>query len=214
MAGLWELIVAVVAFVGTHFLMSHGLRPTLMRALGGKGFQAVYSLVAIVTLSLAVLAFGRAPREPLLWDGHSAVAWTLASVLTFVAMALLLASFVGNPALPGARVAGLSAIMPKGVYRITRHPMMFAIAIWAVAHVIVAPSPRGLVLMGGMITLAIGGSHLQDLKKDRQHGRDWRAWMRRTSFWPDLSMLGKLGGYWALALLPWLFVTWLRAAGL
>lgn len=206
---LW-LILAMVGFVGTHFILSHPLRAPLVRALGAKGFQAGYSLVAIVIFAVAIIAFGRAPRVPMAWDGHSPVAWALASVLTIVATALFLASFTGNPALPGARVAGLSAVLPKGVYRITRHPMMFAIAIWAVSHIIVAPSPRVFVLMGGLIVLAIGGAHLQDRKKEQLHGRDWRVWMRHTSFWPNPAMLGKLGGYWGAAMLPWLIVTWLH----
>lgn len=178
--------------------------------MGEKGFQGLYSVLAIASLTWAVVVFGRSPRAPLLWDGHQPAAWIVASVLTITATALFAASFDGNPALPGARVAGLSAIMPKGVFLVTRHPMMWAFALWALAHVVVAPSPRVLVLMGGMIALALGGAHLQDRKKDKLNGRDWRAWMRRTPFWPDLRRLPALGGYWAVALLAWLFVTWLH----
>lgn len=206
---LW-LVLGMAAFVGSHFLLSHPLRRPLVRSLGEKGFSAVYSLVAIGTFTLAVLAFGHAMRGPELWDGHAALPWALASLLTYIATALLLASLTGNPALPGARVSGLSAVMPKGVFQVTRHPMMFSFMIWALAHILIAPTARGFVFMGGLIVLALGGSHLQDRKKEKRHGRDWRTWVKRTSFWPDLSKLGKLGSYWIAALLPWLAFTWLH----
>lgn len=206
---LW-LILATSVFVGSHFLLSHPLRAALVKSLGLKVFQALYSLIAIVSLSWTVVAFDAAPREPLLWDGHSILAWIVASVLTFAATALFFASLTGNPALPGARVAGLSAILPRGVYKITRHPMMFAFALWAIAHIAIAPSPRTLVLMAGILVLSLGGAHLQDVKKEKLHGRDWRSWLKRTTFWPDLRKVNELGWYWGLAVLPWLLATWLH----
>lgn len=210
------LVLATVAFVGSHFLLSHPLRSPLVKAVGLKAFQTLYSLVAIVTLVWMVLSFDAVPDGPMFWDGHAAVPWVAASVLTFVAIALLLASFTGNPALPGARIAGLSAILPRGVYKITRHPMMFAFALWAFAHILVAPTPRSFVLTGGILVLALGGAHMQDLKKEKLHGRDWRSWLKRTNYWPDLRKANELGWYWGLAVLPWLFITWLHlpAAGI
>lgn len=201
------LVVALAAFVGTHFLMSHPWRKPMVRSLGEKPFQAVYSLVSIVTLGFAIVAFKRNDPAPMLWNGEAVVPWTLASGLTYVATALFLASLTGNPALPGARIAGLSAILPKGVYRITRHPMMWAFALISVAHILVAPTPRTIALSVAVIVLALGGSHLQDRKKDKLHGRDWRSWLKRTTFWPDVRQAGKLGYYWVIALLPWLLVT-------
>ena len=40
-AGRWLRL----AFVGTHFLMSHPLRSPMVSALGERGFAGVYSLV-------------------------------------------------------------------------------------------------------------------------------------------------------------------------
>lgn len=213
--GIGALVLATVAFVGTHFAMSHPLRRPLVRAMGEKVFMAFYSLVALATLAAVAVTFKRAPVEPLLYDGSAAWAWVVSSLLTYLAMALFLASLTGNPAMPGARVAGLSAVMPRGVYRLTRHPMMAAFAIWAISHVVIMPNAASLVLCGGIFVLAVVGAHLQDRKKDVQFGKDWRAWIKRTPFWPSPARFGKLGWYWGLALFPWLVVTWLHlpAAG-
>jgi uncharacterized membrane protein len=53
---------ALVAFIGTHFLLSHPLRPPLVKALGEKAFSAVYSLVAFGTFYLVFAAFKASPR--------------------------------------------------------------------------------------------------------------------------------------------------------
>ena len=47
---LANLVAACLAFVGTHFAMSHPLRAGMVRALGEKGFQGVYTLVSLATL--------------------------------------------------------------------------------------------------------------------------------------------------------------------
>lgn len=205
-----SLVVAMIAFLAGHFVLSHPLRARLVRAWGLKPFLTVYSLLAIVTLTWVAIAYHSAPQQPLLWDSYAVAPWIGASVLTYLALVLFLASLGGNPALPGARVAGLSAIWPKGVFQITRHPMMMGIALASVAHFLVTPSPRGAVLNGGITLLALGGAHLQDRKKDALHGRDWRAWMKRTPFWPRLQHMHRLRRYWALAVLPWLAFTWLH----
>lgn len=202
------LLGASAAFVASHFALSHPLRGPLVRALGERAFLLVYSLVALGLLAWMIVAFDGAAAGPLLWRGDGVLAWLAASGLTLAATGLLLASLFGNPALPQANLAGLSARKPWGVYRITRHPMMFAFALWATAHIIVAPGPRTLILAGAVLVLALGGSYLQDRKKIALHDREWRAWVKRTRFWPALHRLHLLGWLWLPAVLLWLLATW------
>ncbi|MBX9883706.1 MAG: NnrU family protein [Novosphingobium sp.] len=202
------LILGMLVFVGTHLLMSHPLRPAMVRRFGQGGFLGVYSLISLVSLGIAVVAFGKASPSPQLWAGEALVPWLLASLLTLIASALFLASLVGNPALAGTDVSGLSTRLPKGVFKVTRHPMMSAFALWGVAHILVAPSARTIVLAGGIVALAVIGSRGQDAKKVALHGQDWRAWMKRTSFLPNPAAFGHLGFYWLAAVPVWLLLTW------
>lgn len=203
-----SLLAAGALFAGTHYALSHPLRAPLVRAMGERLFMLFYSLVALALFAWMIVAFDGAPAAPLLWNGAAALPWLVSSVLTVVALALFLASLVGNPALPQANVAGLSARKPWGVYRITRHPMMFGFALWAVAHILVAPSPRTLILAGTILVVALVGAHLQDRKKIALHDREWRAWVKRTSFWPSPAKLGLLGWVWLPAAILWLLATW------
>lgn len=204
---LIQLFLVVGAFLLTHFLMSGMFRKKLLRSLGKANFLLVYSLTSICLLGMAIVLFERSPNDHVLWNGMHPVAWAAASVLTIIATALLLPSFQGNPALPGVKAAGLATVIPSGVYTITRHPMMWAIAFWSLSHIIAAPSLRSLILMGGMIVLALLGSHLQDKRKLAENTREFAPWQRRTSFWPQLRNLGRLKLTWITALVLWFLVT-------
>ncbi|MEI6640711.1 MAG: NnrU family protein [Novosphingobium sp.] len=209
-AATFWLALSMAAFLGTHLLLSHPLRAGLVRRFGDGGFLGVYSLVALITFSWMVIAFGRASPSPQLWDGQAPLPWALASLLTLVATALFLGSFAGNPALAGIDISGLSTRLPHGPFKVTRHPMMSSFTLWGAAHILAAPSVRTIILAGGIMALAVFGSMGQDAKKLALHGQDWRVWMKRTSFLPNPAAFGHLGFYWIGALPVWLLLTWLH----
>lgn len=207
-ASLLHLLVATASFVGSHFLMSGPLRPALISRLGAQPFLLVYSFVSIGTLGWMVVVFDRTQPGTGLWNGMHPLPWAMASLLTIAAMAFLLPSFVRNPALPGKNAAGLGTVIPSGVFKVTRHPMMWGIALWAFGHAIAAPTARSLILMAGVIVLALVGSHLQDKRKLAWNKREFQPWQRRTSFWPQVSELGAIGVVWIIAFLAWFLATW------
>lgn len=205
--GIASLVVAAVAFVGTHFALSHPLRAPLVRMIGAAGFSIVYSLVAFATFGWIVLAYRAVGPQAGLWDGTAATLWALSSLLTLVAAVLFVGSLMGNPALPQPGAAALADKPVHGVFHVTRHPMMWGFALWAVSHALISPTPRSLVLTGAIGFLALVGSHLQDRKKQAMMGNAWAGWEARTSYWPRLGGLTKAG------LLPWLggTILWLVA---
>ncbi|MET0180885.1 MAG: NnrU family protein [Novosphingobium sp.] len=208
---LSSLIAASVAFVGGHFVLSHPLRAPLVGRLGEKGFLGLYSLLSLATFAWMVAAFIAMPRRGMaLWDGSGEAAWAIASAVSLVALALFLGSLRGNPALPGVviRPEGEQAAA-RGVFRVTRHPMMWGFALWAASHILVAPTARTLVFAGAILILALVGAHLQDRKKRAVVGAGWRAWEARTSYWPRLGALAGISpALWALTVLLWLALTW------
>lgn len=203
---LLYLAIAMASFVLSHFLMSGVFRKSLISALGEQGFLLSYSAVAICTLAWAAIAFDRASATEPLWDGMHPLAWLIGSVLTIVALALLLPSFGRNPALPGAKAAGLGTVIPTGVFTITRHPMMWAFSLWALGHIIVAPQLRVLIFMGSLILVGLLGSHFQDQRKLAQNAREFGPWQRRTTFWPNVRQFRRIGIVWLIAVLVWFII--------
>ncbi len=205
-----QLVAAALAFVGSHFALSHPLRAGLVKRFGAGLFQGLYSLVAIATFVWMVFAFRAIPPlGELPWNGFRDLPWGAASLLMLAASVLLVGSFLGNPALPQPRAKALALHHPKGVFRITRHPMMWSFALWSAAHVLVSPSPRVMILSAAIAFLALVGAHMQDRKKEVLMGDAWATWERRTSYWPRLGSFAKAGAVpWLGGIVLWLAATW------
>lgn len=208
------LLIAAVAFVGSHFLLSHPLRPPLVRALGERGFLALYVVVAFGTLGWLVLAYRAAPAGVPLWPVGDLL-WGIVTLVMLLASILFVGSLVGNPALPNPREPRTAPAEARGVFAVTRHPMMWGFALWGLCHIAIFPDPANLVLAGAIALLALVGAALQDRKKERLHPEQWRAWEARTSYWPFAAILSgraRLGGFrphdWAGGLVLWLAATW------
>jgi uncharacterized membrane protein len=192
MEGTAQLVTMLGLFVGTHFLMSHPLRARMVGALGQIGFQAVYSIISLGTFIPAVNAFQSAPYAMPLWIAGDLL-WWIATVLMLIGSILLAGSFFGNPALPQPNAATLAAKPARGVFAITRHPMMWGFAIWALVHFLVSPQPKVIILCVAIAFLALVGSAGQDRKKAQLMGDGWKDWTARTSFVPfSLQAGGKL----------------------
>lgn len=207
---LASLIAANIAFVGGHFALSHPLRGFLAGLLGEKAFLALYSLVQIAVFVWIVVAFRAVgPGGQTLWNGQSSTLWGIASLLTLVSLLLVVGSFKGNPALPATNPEAIPNAKPYGVFAVTRHPMMWGVAIWALAHVLVSPNARTTITAVSMAILALVGSFLQDGKKEALLGQAWNGWESRTTFAPRWSRLGAIGlGTWVAAIAAWLVLTW------
>ncbi len=211
-----QLIVALAAFVGTHFAMSHPLRAPLAARLGEQGFQLGYTLVSFATLGWAVLAFRAAPVGTFAWAVGDGL-WLASTLIMLLASILLMGSFIRNPAMPMPGAAAAAAATPKGVFAITRHPMMWSFALWSLAHVLVAPRPPVIALCAAVAFLALVGAAGQDRKKAVVMGPAWSGWVAKTSYWPFGGQLSgripwgaAMPGMHALGggLLVWLVASW------
>lgn len=213
MTGTTAVLATATSFVATHFLLSHPLRRPLVARLGEQGFMGVYSLVAFATLGATVWAYRAAPVGDPRWPVGDAL-WAVATVAMLVASILLLGSLVRNPALAGSTAAAGTA-EARGVYAVTRHPMMWAFAIWGAVHILVYPMDKSIVLAAAIIVLALVGAALQDRKKRMLDPVGWPAWQARTSFVPFAAIAAgraRFGGFGGHALggglVVWLAATW------
>ncbi len=208
-ASLVKLIAANVAFVGSHFAMSHPLRAPMVRALGAGGFQISYTVVSFAALAWVYLSFSAAPGADL--PGSGDIGWIAASLITLPAMILLAGSFIGNPALPTPLAEAQARAEPRGVFRVTRHPMMWAIGLWALSHLVLFWSTRTMITAAAMGILALVGARLQDKKKEALMGDAWAQWESRTSYWPRWGQLLSVGPVPLLAGTGlWLAGSWLH----
>lgn len=187
MDGSETVLAAAVAFVGTHFLLSHPLRGSIVAAVGEKGFLAIYSLVAAATLVWLGLAYRSAPPTPPLWQVGDGL-WAVATIFMLLAAILLMGSLIRNPAFPNPGRESAAPEAARGVYAITRHPMMWAFALWGVCHIAVYPVAANIIVATAIILLALVGAALQDRKKEALLPNLWPAWKAKTSYWPFVAI--------------------------
>jgi uncharacterized membrane protein len=211
MDGLATLALASGLFVGSHFLMSHQLRRSLVARMGEKGYLGLYSLVSLVFLAWMIWSFRSVPSGTLQWEPTDTI-WIVASLLTLLASVLFVGSFRGNPALPdpdGDMIQTLAAKVPTGVFRVTRHPMMWGFTLWGVSHIIVSPRMDVFIFVGAIAFLALAGAYGQDRRKEASLGDAWAKWERQTSFLPRLTQLAKVEPRILLiGVLFWFVATW------
>lgn len=178
MSDIAWLIIAISAFITGHEILSHPLRAPVVARIGERGFLIVYSLVAFATLGAAVQMWRITPPDRL-WQ---APLWL--HIVAVIAMLFAAILFVGsvtspNPALMGGPVGG----NPRGVQRITRHPMMWSFAIWGLVHIVMSADSRTMVLASGIIVMALFGAAMQDGKKRAQNPA-YGVHMAATGFLP------------------------------
>jgi uncharacterized membrane protein len=217
MSGVVWLAIAAMAFVGTHLIMSHPLRAPVVGRVGERGFLGVYSLVSAATLGALVVAYRAVGPAAPLWPVGDGL-WAVATLVMLAAAILFMGSVVRNPALPRGDGPPTIPDAARGVYAVTRHPMMWAVALWGACHIAVFPTPADIILAGSILVLALVGAALQDRKKLRLTPAAWSAWEGRTSYWPFAAIAAgkaRFGGFGLHALLGglvvWLVATWAHA---
>jgi len=194
---LLSLIIAGGAFCGSHILLSSTrLRGSLRDQLGERGFLAVYSLTSLVIFAWFVAAYAGAPTI-VLWPRQHWTALVPVSVMPFAAILLLAGYSTRNPTAVGMERSARADDPAPGVLRITRHPVLWAIGLWAISHVIANGDLSSLVFFGSLAALALGGTVLIDRKKQLALGSNWSRLAEVTSNLPFAALVtGRTGLRW------------------
>lgn len=155
-----QLALATFAFLATHFVTSTPLRAVLVRVLGQWPYIGVYSLVSFITLGWMGWAYSSAPQEILF------VGWREAPYVVMPFALILIACGYGrNPTMVGAENLLKSDDPARGIIRVTRHPIMWGLMLWAVSHIVARGDVKGLIFFGGLLVVAGAGTLLMDARK-------------------------------------------------
>jgi uncharacterized membrane protein len=179
-----HLLVATLAFLGIHVLPSTPLRALAVRLIGEGPYLGLFSLASLAGLGWMTYAYKQATFFAL-WPGLH----LLPVLVTPFAFVLLACGVLArNPTLAGQAGALKHPEAARGMLRITRHPVMWAIMLWAGSHLLAIGSLQAVILFGGLFLLAAAGTTLQDARKAKQLGDDWRRFAARTSNIPFVAI--------------------------
>ncbi|HEU4922423.1 MAG TPA: NnrU family protein [Burkholderiales bacterium] len=178
---MMTLLVATLVFLATHFVTSTPLRPALVNAMGEWPYRGAYSTVALITLVWMAWAYAGAPREQL-WTGSREIPY----VLMPLAFVLIACGYWRNPTMVGADKLLTSEDPARGIIRITRHPIMWGIMLWAAAHIVALGDLKSLVFFGGFLLLALVGTLSMDARK--RANPNWGRFAAVTSHVPFVAI--------------------------
>ncbi|HPD93627.1 MAG: NnrU family protein [Rhodobacter sp.] len=215
MAEWSEFAGAMLVFIGSHALTARpAWKSALVARLGHAGFGLLYSALSIGLLAWVIVAAGRAPFVPL-WPPGRWQVWLALGLM--LAASLLGAGALGgvNPLSFGSRGAPFDPEHP-GIAGIHRHPLLLALALWALAHLIANGDLAHVLLFGPMGVFALLGMAAIDRRK-RRTLPDWHRLARNTSLIPLAPLLtgrwrpGRFALPEAVAgVLVWALLLWLH----
>ncbi|MCW1934830.1 NnrU family protein [Pararhodobacter zhoushanensis] len=196
MDGWGSLVAAMAVFVGAHRLMVWPrVKAPLVARLGAGGFTLAYSALSVALLVWVIVAAARSPFVPL-WSPAAWQAWA-ALALMLVGCVLVAQALAGvNPFSFGSRTAPFDPERP-GIAGVTRHPVLLALALWALAHTLANGDLAHVLLFAPMGLFALLGMAAIDRRK-RRVMPDWNALSRNTALlslrgvaalplWPSLA---------------------------
>ncbi len=186
-----QLILASLFFVGIHFLLSGStLRDTLTQTIGERTFQILFGLLSLLGIIWLIWAYSEADYIE---------SWGELYTLRPVIVALMLLAFLfviigittPNPTMLGREALLESSEPAIGILRITRHPLLWGVALWATAHLIINGDFASLIFFGTFLVLALGGTRFVDAKRRRRLGERWQHFVDITSNTPFVAILQK-----------------------
>lgn len=181
---------AMAVFFASHILPARpAVRAGLVARMGHAGYGATYGVVSILILAWVIVAAGRAPFVPV-WDQALWQRWVANAAML---AAVLLASFAvgaSNPLSFGGRAAGFDPDRP-GIAGVTRHPLLWALLIWALAHLLVNGDLAHVLLFAPFAVFALTGMRAIDARNRRRWGEaHWARLSARTGLMPFSALIG------------------------
>lgn len=152
------LILGLIVFSAVHFAIGlRAGRAKLENRFGRLGLRAFVALGALLGLALMAQGYSMARFYPI-W---TPVAWghELGAVLMPVASILLVAAYV-----------------PSNIKKITAHPMLIAVILWAITHLLVRGDWASLLLFGGLglySALAMGLAWMRGVRPATTQKSPW-----------------------------------------
>ncbi|MFQ5514658.1 MAG: NnrU family protein [Myxococcota bacterium] len=176
-AGLWA------AFAVTHIgLSSLRLRPLVVARLGERGHQAVYSLLALsIFIPLVGLYFGNKHAGPWLWQLPRG---RLLEGILYVGMAFAFVMVTAALGRPSPAVLPTGPGQARGIYRITRHPLIMGFALFGALHLLPNGAASDVAFFGGFVVFALLGCGHQDRRKLALGNPVFREFHAATPFLP------------------------------
>lgn len=216
------IVLLWLAFAISHMALSSvTLRPRVVGVLGERGFQGVYSLIALgLFIPLVWVYFDHKHEGPMLWaiSPSEGLRW-LMNIGMGLAFVLLIAGLMNASPASMIASAGDGPAEPSGIQFITRHAVFMAAGLFGLLHLILNGFATDIAFFAGFPLFALVGSIHQDQRKLETQPERYKAFHDATPLIPftgnqtlrglrDLSKLGLVIGIAVTVLVRYFHSAW------
>ena len=216
-----NLIAAAAFFVLIHLLISGTrLRDVLVLRIGAGPYLGLFVVLSWIGLIWLGWGFATARSEPaneVLWGFAEGARYAQLAIQLLAVLLIVPGLTTPNPTSVRQEGSLSRPDVVKGMLRITRHPFLWGMAVWAAGHLLVNGDIASLILFGSLLVLALFGTASIDAKRRRALGPTYDAFAVQTSNVPFLAILqgrqrlalGEIG-WWriVLAVTIWALLAW------
>jgi uncharacterized membrane protein len=188
-----QLALAVGCFVVIHlFVSGTRLRDVLVAAIGEPRYLGLFSLTSAGAVVWTSLAYGPAFNSATnhsYWFPAPWQKWLAAAIVLIAVQFIFVGLTTKNPTTVQQDKLLQQGDPVRGILRITRHPFLWGMALWAAAHLSVNGDRASILLFTGVLIVALVGTVSIDRKRTRKLGASWTSFAERTSNVPFAAIL-------------------------
>lgn len=136
------LALGIAVFLGIHLLPTQpDLRDGLIARFGAVTYKVVFAVLSAIGLVLIALGYHKLQMMP----GKNPQIWAPPVAMRHIALALMLP----------AMILLVAAYIPSRIRTAVKHPMLAAVKLWALAHLLANGDLAGIVLFGSFLAWAV-----------------------------------------------------------
>lgn len=214
-----SLVLAALFFVAIHIgVAGTSLRDRAIAALGRGGYLGAFSAASIIGLAWLIVAYSHAPYRATwgLLEG-----WKPIAIALMLPAALLVVIGLLTPNPTSVAQEDRLAQPAQGIVRVTRHPFLTGVALWALVHLVGNGDVASFVFFATWAVVALAGTVSIDAKRRRLAGAArWDPFAAQTSITPFAAIAagrncfnpGEVGAWrWLVALAVYALLLGLHA---
>ncbi len=142
---MFLMIVGLVAFFTLHLVPANReLRDGLVARFGEGPYKIGFSILSLIAFVVIIMGFAKM-QDPHYLGSKNPILWYPPVWSRHLAMLLMLPAFI----------ALVSAYVPSRIGAVLKHPMLVAVKIWALAHLLANGDAAGLVLFSSFLAYAV-----------------------------------------------------------
>ncbi len=177
-----SLLLAAIFFAGIHLgVAGTTIRDRAIAALGQSGYRVAFSIATVVGLTWLVMAYNRAPYV-VTWGMLEW--WKPFAIILMLPASLLVVIGLTTPNPTAVAQENRLAQPPQGIVRVTRHPFLTGVGLWALVHLIGDGDVASLVFFAVWAVVALAGTVSIDRKRRRLLDGAWEPFAAQTSIVP------------------------------